>query len=111
MKDLFPTKKSFFAAIDLLDDSDNQDEEDKSWGSLLTFADKEPEKPKPNIIALSSERNPPRADSDTISSCDLQSEKQSARCLQTCSCEPPLDDWNYAYHQERRASSKEKKDQ
>ncbi|CAP99225.1 Pc22g19370 [Penicillium rubens Wisconsin 54-1255] len=77
MKDLFPTKKSFFAAIDLLDDSDNQDEEDKSWGSLLTFADKEPEKPKPNIIALSSERNPPRADSDTISSCDLQSERSS----------------------------------
>ncbi|OQE31128.1 hypothetical protein PENFLA_c002G10153 [Penicillium flavigenum] len=77
MKDLFPTKKSFFAAIDRLDDSDNQDEENKSWGSLLTFTDKEPDKPKPNKVALSSERNPPRANSDTTSSCDLQSKRSS----------------------------------
>jgi DNA polymerase IV len=77
MKDLFPTKKSFFTAIDRLDDSDNQDEDDKSWGSLLTFADKEPDKPKPNKVALSSERNPPRANSDPISSCDLQSKRSS----------------------------------
>ena len=77
MNDLFPTKKSFFAAIDQLDDdSENQNEEDKSWGSLLTFADKEPDRPKPNK-ALSSERNPPRANSDPISSCDLQSNRSS----------------------------------
>ncbi|CAG8007073.1 unnamed protein product [Penicillium nalgiovense] len=77
MKDLFLTKKSFFAAIDRLDDSDNQDEEDKGWGGHLTFADKEPDKLKPNKVALSSERNPPRANWDPISSCDLQSKRSS----------------------------------
>ncbi|CAG8887201.1 unnamed protein product [Penicillium egyptiacum] len=73
MKDRFPTKKSFFAALDRLDEEDNQDEEDKNWGSLLTFTDKEPDKPNPNKVALSSDRNPlSRANSDPISSCDLQ---------------------------------------
>lgn len=71
MKDLFPTKKSFFAALDRLDDSDDQDEEDKSWESLLTSADKELDKPNPNRVALSPECIPlPRANSDPISSCD-----------------------------------------
>ncbi|KAK4862290.1 hypothetical protein LT330_003428 [Penicillium expansum] len=76
MKDLFPTKKSFFAALDRLDDSDDQDEEDKRWGSLF-YADKELDKPNPNKVALSLERIPfPGANSDPISSCD-QSKRSS----------------------------------
>lgn len=75
MKDLFPTKKSFFTALDRLDDSDDQDEEDDSWGNLLTSADKGLDKPNPNKVAPSSERI--RANSDPISSCDLQSKRSS----------------------------------
>ncbi|KAJ5490104.1 DNA polymerase family X [Penicillium expansum] len=76
MKDLFPTKKSFFAALDRLDDSDDQDEENKRWGSLF-YADKELDKPNPNKVALSLERIPfPGANSDPISSCD-QSRRSS----------------------------------
>lgn len=78
MKDLFPTKKSFFATLDRLDDSDDQDEEDERWASLLTFADKELDKSNPKKVALSSELIPlPRANSDPISSCDLQSKRSS----------------------------------
>ncbi|KAJ5185511.1 DNA polymerase family X [Penicillium cf. griseofulvum] len=73
MKDHFPSKNAFFAALDRLDDSDDQGEEDKSWGNFLTLADKEVDKPDPNKVALSSERIPlPRANSDPISSCDVQ---------------------------------------
>ncbi|KGO75913.1 DNA polymerase family X [Penicillium italicum] len=76
MKDQFATKKSFFAALDRLDDSDDQYEEDQSWGSLFS-ADKELDKPNPSKVALSSERIPlPRANSDPISSCD-QSKRSS----------------------------------
>lgn len=78
MKDLFLTKKSFFATLDRLDDSDDQDEDDESWGSLLTFEDKELDKPNPEKVALSSERIPlPRANSDPISSCDIQSKRST----------------------------------
>lgn len=78
MKDLFLTKKSFFATLDRLDDSNDQDEGDESWGSLLTFADKELDKPNPKKVALSSEGIPrPRANSDPISSCDIQSKRSS----------------------------------
>ncbi|CAI7600107.1 unnamed protein product [Penicillium crustosum] len=78
MKDPFPTKKSFFATLDQLDDSDDQDEEDESWESLLTFAHKELDKPNPKQVALSSELIPvPRANSNPISSCDLQSKRNS----------------------------------
>ena len=78
MKDLFPTKKSFFATLDRLDDPDDPDEEDERWGSSLTFADKELDKPNPKKVALSSERIPlPRANSDPISECDLQSKRSS----------------------------------
>ncbi|KAJ9484769.1 hypothetical protein VN97_g8600 [Penicillium thymicola] len=78
MRDLFPTKKSFFATLDRLDDPDDPDEEDKSWGSFLTSAEKELDKPNPKKVALSSERIAlPRADSDPISSCDLQSKRRS----------------------------------
>ncbi|CAI7588352.1 unnamed protein product [Penicillium glandicola] len=73
MKGQFLTKKSFFTALDQLDDPDDQDEEDESWRSLLTFTDKEVDKPNPNKVALSSEHIPPRSNSDPISSCDLQS--------------------------------------
>ncbi|KAI2732743.1 hypothetical protein CBS147332_1882 [Penicillium roqueforti] len=75
MKDLFPTKKSFFTALDRLDDSDDQDEEDDSWGNLLTSADKGLDKPNPNKVAPFAERI--RANSDPISSCDLQSKRSS----------------------------------
>lgn len=77
MKDLFPTKKSFFATLDRLDDLDDPDEEDKSWESFLTSADKELDKPNPKKVALSSERIALPADSDPISSCDLQSKRSS----------------------------------
>lgn len=78
MKDLFPTKKSFFATLDGLDDSDDQDEEDERWASLLTFADKELDKSNPKKVALSLELIPlPRANLDPISSCDLQSKRSS----------------------------------
>ncbi|KAJ5494329.1 DNA polymerase family X [Penicillium fimorum] len=75
MKDHFRSKKTFFAALDRLDDSDDQDEEDISWENLLTSADKG-DKLNPNKAALSSERiSLPRANSDPISSCDLETKK------------------------------------
>ncbi|KXG46767.1 DNA polymerase family X [Penicillium griseofulvum] len=82
MKGYFLSKKAFFAALDRLDDSDDQSEEDKSWGNLLTSADKEVDKPDPNKVALSSERIPlPRAKSDPSSSCDLQRKRSPVAVL------------------------------
>ncbi|KAJ5951008.1 DNA polymerase family X [Penicillium vulpinum] len=72
MKDQFPNKKSFFEALDRLDDPD------ESWGSLITSADKEVDRPNPNKAALSSECIPlSRANSEPISSCDIQRKKSS----------------------------------
>jgi DNA polymerase IV len=81
MKGYLLSKKTFFAALDRLDDPEDQSEEDKSWGNPLT-ADKEVDKPDPNKVALSSERIPlPRANSDPISSCDLQRKRSPVSVL------------------------------
>ncbi|KAJ5382940.1 DNA polymerase family X [Penicillium concentricum] len=78
MKDYFQSKKTFFAALDRLDDSDDQDEEYKNRESLLAFTDKEVAKPNSNKVDPSSERIPlPRANSDPISPCDLQTKRIS----------------------------------
>ncbi|KAJ5827270.1 DNA polymerase family X [Penicillium robsamsonii] len=78
MKDHFRSKKTFFVALDRLDDSDDsddQDEEETSWKSLLTLSAKV-DKLNPNKVALCSERIPlPRASSDPISLCDLQTKR------------------------------------
>ncbi|KAJ5158750.1 DNA polymerase family X [Penicillium coprophilum] len=64
MEGHFPTKLAFFAALDRLDDLD-QDEEDQSWESLLMLENKEVDKPNTNKVAFSSERMPlPRANPD-----------------------------------------------
>ncbi|OQE37930.1 hypothetical protein PENCOP_c009G00967 [Penicillium coprophilum] len=72
MEGHFRNKKAFFAALDRLDDL-NQDEEGQSWESLLILGNKEVNKPNPNKVAFSSERMPlPRANSDPLYSCEIE---------------------------------------